>query len=75
MYYVKRSRRTLSDSFKSKMVLETLKEQSTLQELSSKYKIHAQQITTWKSEFFESKSWENEYNRKKIKSCKVSPKA
>ena len=38
------------------MVLEALKEQSTLQELSSKYKIHAQQITTWKSEFLENSS-------------------
>jgi transposase len=48
---MKRSRRTFSASFKSKVVLEALKEQSTLQELSSKYKIHAQQITTLKSEF------------------------
>ena len=48
---MKRSRRTFSASFKSKVVLEALKEQSTLQELSTKYKIHAQQITTWKSEF------------------------
>jgi len=38
------------------VVLEALKEQSTLQELSSKYKIHAQQITTWKSEFLENAS-------------------
>jgi transposase len=38
------------------LVLEALKEQSTLQELSSKYKIHAQQITTWKSEFLENSS-------------------
>ena len=27
-----------------------------MQELSSKYKIHAQQITTWKSEFLENSS-------------------
>ena len=27
-----------------------------MQELSSKYKIHAQQITTWKSEFLENAS-------------------
>jgi transposase len=40
-------------SFKSKVVLEAIKEQSTLQELSSKHKIHAQQITIWKSEFLE----------------------
>ncbi|MDC1188530.1 transposase [Flavobacteriales bacterium] len=53
---MKRSRRTFSASFKSKVVLEALKEQSTLQELSSKYKIHAQQITTWKSEFLENAS-------------------
>ena len=53
---MKRSGRTFSASFKSKVVLEALKEQSTLQELSSKYKIHAQQITTWKSEFLENAS-------------------
>ena len=35
------------------MALEALKEQSTLKELSSKYKIHAQQITTWESAFLE----------------------
>ena len=53
---MKRSRRTFSASFKSKVVLEALKEQSSLQELSSKYKIHAQQITTWKTEFLENAS-------------------
>ena len=53
---MKRSLRTFSASFKSKVVLEALKEQSTLQELSSKYKIHAQQITTWKSESLENAS-------------------
>jgi len=53
---MKRSRRTFSASFKSKVVLEALKEQSTLQALSSKHKIHAQQITTWKSEFLENAS-------------------
>jgi len=53
---MKISHRTFSASFKSKVVLEALKKQSTLQELSSKYKIHAQQITTWKSEFLENAS-------------------
>ena len=53
---MKRSRRSFSASFKSKAVLEALKEQSTLQELSSKHKIHAQQITTWESEFLEKAS-------------------
>ena len=65
---MKRSRRTFSASFKSKVVLEALKEQSTLQELSSKYKIHAQQITTWKNEFLEKASsvFENKSAKDKI---------
>ena len=53
---MKLSRRTFSASFKLKVVLKALKEQSTLQELFTKYKIQAQQITTWKSEFLKDAS-------------------
>ncbi len=48
---MKKTRRKFSAAFKSKVVLEALKERITMQELSSKYEIHANQITTWKSEF------------------------
>ena len=65
---MKRSRRTFSASFKSKVVLEALQEQLTLQELYSKHKIHAQQITTWKSEFLDKTSsvFESKYAPEKI---------
>ena len=48
---MKRTRRKFSAEFKTKVVLEALKEQLTIQELSSKFEIHPNQISTWKSEF------------------------
>jgi len=48
---MKKSRRKFSAKFKTRVVLEALKEQSTLQELSTKHEIHSTQITTWKKEF------------------------
>ena len=50
---MKKTRRKFSPAFKSKVVLEALKEQKTMQELSGKYEVHANQITKWKSEFLE----------------------
>lgn len=40
-------------SFKTKVVLEALKEQETLASLGQKYGIAPKQITDWKSEFVE----------------------
>jgi transposase len=48
---MKRTRRKFSPEFKTKVVLEALKERLTIQELSSKFEIHPNQISTWKSEF------------------------
>lgn len=39
--------------FKTKVVLEALKDQKTLAQLSSDYGIHATQITTWKQQVLE----------------------
>ncbi len=53
---MKRTRRKFTASFKTKVVLEALKSQMTLQELASKYEVHANQISTWKTEFLENAS-------------------
>lgn len=53
---MKRTRRKFSADFKAKVVLEALKEQMTMQDLSSKFAIHPNQISTWKSEFLNNAS-------------------
>ena len=45
------SRRKFTSAFKTKVVLEALKERSTTSELALKYKISPQQVSTWKREF------------------------
>ncbi len=69
---MKRSRRKFSSKFKSKVALEALKERSTLQELSAKYEVHPNQITTWKKELmvkasiaFESSNIESQDEKEK----------
>jgi transposase len=47
----KKHRRKFSADFKAKVVLEALKEHSTIEELSKKYEIHPNQIHFWKKEF------------------------
>ena len=46
----KRSRRKFTADFKAKVVLEALKERSTIEELARKYELHPTQINTWKRE-------------------------
>jgi len=46
----KRSRRKFSSEFKAKVVLEALKERSTIEELARKYELHPTQINLWKKE-------------------------
>lgn len=46
----KRSRRKFSSEFKAKVVLEALKERSTIEELALKYELHPTQINLWKKE-------------------------
>lgn len=45
------NRRNFNSEFKTKVVLEALKEVNTSQDLAKKYKLHPQQITNWKKEF------------------------
>ena len=47
----KQTRRKFKGDFKSKVVLEALKERSTIEELAKKYELHPNQINTWKKEF------------------------
>jgi len=50
---MKRTRKKFSSAFKLKVVLEALKEQSTLSELAQKYDVHPNVISRWKSDFLE----------------------
>lgn len=45
------SRRKFTAKFKTKVVLEALKEKSSLAELAQRFSIHPQQISNWKREF------------------------
>jgi transposase-like protein len=48
---MKRTRRKFTTAFKTKVVLEALKERSTIQELAVKFELHPNQISEWKKEF------------------------
>ncbi len=50
---MKRTRRKFNASFKAKVAIDAIKEQSSLQELAAKYKIHPNQISSWKREFMD----------------------
>ncbi len=47
----KQTRRKFTAEFKTKVVLEALKERQTIETLSKTYELHPNQITTWKKEF------------------------
>jgi transposase len=46
-----KNRKHYTSGFKTKVVLEALQERETLLEISKKYEIHPNQISTWKSHF------------------------
>jgi transposase-like protein len=48
-----KSRRKFTGSFKAKVALEAIRENSTLSELSEKYQLEVSQISKWKKEFLE----------------------
>jgi transposase len=50
---MKKTRRKFTTSFKTKVVLEALKERSTIQQLADKFNLHPNQISAWKKEFIE----------------------
>lgn len=45
-----KKRRTFSRDFKAKIALEALQENLTISQLSKKYGIHSNQISTWKKQ-------------------------
>ena len=52
----KKTRRVHDDAFKIKVVLESLKEEKTVAELSSQYEIHPNQISQWRKHFIQNAS-------------------
>jgi len=49
----RRSRRTHSPAFKAKVALAAIKGDKTLAELAQQYDVHANQITTWRTQLLE----------------------
>lgn len=47
----KRTRRKFSSEYKTRVVIEALKERQSLEELAKKYELHPNQIGIWKKEF------------------------
>ncbi len=45
-----KTRKQYSKSFKTKVVLEAIKERETLESLAKKFELNPQQISTWKSQ-------------------------
>ena len=52
----RQQRRNHDPEFKAKVVIEALKEISTLAELGAKYEVHPNQVRTWKNEFLQNAS-------------------
>ncbi len=50
---MKRPRRNHSPSFKAKVALEALKGEKTMAQLAAHYDVHANQITSWKTQLLE----------------------
>jgi transposase len=47
----KKNRRKFSAEFKTKVVLEALKERNTIEEIARRHELHPNQIHLWKKEF------------------------
>ena len=52
----KRTRRKFNADFKTKVVIETLKERETIEQIARKYELHPNQLTSWKKAFLENAS-------------------
>lgn len=69
----KNSRRKFNAAFKTKVVLEALKERNTIEDLSKQYELHPNQISSWKKEFLEKAS--SVFERNTTSSVKQEPKS
>lgn len=63
---MKSIRRQHSAEFKAKVAIEALRERQTIAELSQKYELHPNQITSWKQEFIQKSV--SVFERKTVKS-------
>lgn len=63
------TRKKFTTKFKTKVVLEALKERLSNQELAQKFDIHPQQISTWKREFLDGA--EEVFSKGKAKNAKT----
>jgi len=52
--FTEMTRRKFTTKFKTRVVLESLKERNSLAELAQKYELQPTQISNWKREFFNS---------------------
>ena len=50
---MKKTRRRFTAAFKTKVVIEALKERESIQELAVRFELHPNQISIWKREFLE----------------------
>ena len=62
------TRRKFTSSFKTKVVIEALKERMSLVEIAQKYELQPTQISAWKREFLEGASQVFETGKKDKKS-------
>lgn len=62
------SRRKFTSRFKTKVVLEALKERLTLSELAQKYELQPSQISLWKREFLDGAEEVFDKGKKHLKS-------
>ena len=52
----KKHKRTFDSGFKTRVVLEVLKEGKTISEIASQFDVHPNQMTQWKKDFLENAS-------------------
>ena len=64
---MKKTRRKFTSAFKTKVVLEALKERYTVAELAKRFELHPNQISQWKKEFMEHASLVFDQGRKATK--------